>query len=126
MDLQKPKILIIDDNLLLLEIYSGKFTEAGFEVFTAEDGEKALTLLEKQEPDLIILDLILPKIDGFEILKVIKQKERLKKIPVLVLTNRAEYEFRKKALQLGAAEYLPKLNFTPAEVVAKAKTILHN
>lgn len=90
----------------------------------ALDGEKGLKLALSKEPDLILLDLILPGINGFEVLKVLKKDEAAKKIPVILLTNLSQKEDIEQGLALGADDYLIKTNFMPSEIVEKVRKFL--
>lgn len=119
-----PKILIIEDDPFLSEMYVAKFTQVNFEVEVAIDGQEGLRKIEKNKPDLILLDIVLPKMDGFEILEKIKNNPQLKKIPVVLLTNLGQRNEVEKGLGLGADEYIIKAHFTPTAVVAKVKEIL--
>jgi len=118
------KILIIEDDPFLNEMYVTKFTQANFEVEVAIDGQEGLQKIEKNKPDLILLDIVLPKMDSFEILEKIKNNPQLKKIPVVLLTNLGQRNEVEKGLSLGADEYIIKAHFTPTAVVAKVKEIL--
>lgn len=118
------KILIIEDDPFLSEMYSAKFTESGFETKVAIDGQTGLAKAKEIKPDLILLDIVLPKMDGFEILKIIKEDESLKGIPIILLTNLGQKNEVEKGLSLGADEYIIKAHFTPTAVVAKVKEIL--
>ena len=118
------KILIIEDDPFLNEMYVTKFTQANFEVEVAIDGQEGLQKIEKNKPDLILLDIVLRKMDGFEILEKIKNNPQLKKIPVVLLTNLGQRNEVEKGLSLGADEYIIKAHFTPTAVVAKVKEIL--
>lgn len=118
-------MLIIEDDLFISEMYANKFTEAGFEVDSAKDGREALAKLEETEFDMILLDRILPDMDGLEILKKIKTNSKLKdKTKVFILTNVGEKKDAEEALNLGAELYFLKANFTPTEIVEKIKEIL--
>jgi DNA-binding response OmpR family regulator len=105
-------------------MFSTKFALEGFEVLEALEGEKGLRLARENLPELIILDLILPDGDGLKILETLKKDKKTKKIPVLVLTNKGEKEAIKKALDLGAADYLIKIHFSPKEIVEKVKNLI--
>jgi len=120
----KKKILLVEDDKFLSEMYSTKLTESGFDVETAFDGEEGLKKAENFQPDLILLDIVLPKKDGFEVLKELKAKEKLSKIFVIALTNLGQKEEVQKGFDLGANDYIIKAHFTPTEVVAKAKKLL--
>jgi len=120
----KKKILLVEDDKFLSEMYSTKLTESGFDIETAFDGEEGLKKANEFQPDLILLDIVLPKKDGFEVLKELKAKEALKKIFVIALTNLGQKEEVQKGFDLGANDYIIKAHFTPTEVVAKAKKLL--
>ena len=121
---QQEKILLIEDEKILLEMYSFKFSKDGFKVIQAKDGEDGLRLASKEKPNLILLDIIMPKMDGFTVLKKLKEGEATKEIPVILLTNLGQNEDMKKGLNLGALDYLVKANHTPTQVVEKIKKVL--
>ncbi|MFH0819990.1 MAG: response regulator [bacterium] len=121
---KKTKILLIEDDVFLSNIYSKKFESEGFEMLIALDGEKGLKLALSKEPALILLDLLLPGLNGFEVLKVLKKDEMAKKIPVILLTNLSQKEDIEKGLALGADDYLIKTHFMPSEIVEKVKKFL--
>jgi len=118
------KILFVEDEPTLQKVVGEILNQKGFKVFGAVDGEKGLELIKKERPDLILLDLILPKKDGFEVLKEIKEDEELKSIPVIVLTNLEGMGDVEKALSLGATTYLVKANYELDDVVKKIEEIL--
>ena len=105
-------------------MYAAKFIENNFEIELASDGKLGLTKIEEFRPDLVLLDIILPKMDGFEVLKKIKEKDELKEIPIVLLTNLGQKNEVEKGLALGAQEYIIKAHFTPTAVVTKVKEIL--
>jgi len=118
------KILIIEDDQFLLDIYATKLKEEGFEVEGAVNGEVALKKLEESQPDLILLDIILPMKGGFDVLKEIKKDERFKKLPIIIISNLSRKEDMKKGLSMGAVKYLVKANYTPSQIVKEIKKIL--
>ena len=118
------KILIVEDDKFLRELIVKKVTSAGNEVPEAIDGEEGVKKIEEEKPDLILLDLILPGIDGFEVLAQIKKKPELSQIPVIILSNLGQKEDIEKGLNLGATDYLIKAHFTPNEIIEKLKKIL--
>jgi DNA-binding response OmpR family regulator len=120
----KIKIMIVEDDAMISGMYKTKLTQDGFEVIIAEDGAGALTLAEKEKPVLIMLDVILPVLDGFSVLTELKKNNDTKKIPVIMLTNLGTDEDRKKGEALGAIDYMVKANFTPAEVSKKVQSLL--
>jgi DNA-binding response OmpR family regulator len=121
---EKKKILIIEDDQSLQSALVEIIQQEGFETESAFDGEEGLAKARSFGPDLILLDIILPKKDGFELLSEIKKDEATKNIPVLVLTNLEEVNNIQKALDLGANSYLVKSDFSLKEVVEKVKAIL--
>ncbi len=120
----KQKILLVEDDTFLSSMYGQKFQLEGFDVQLAEDGEKALEKITAWQPDLILLDMMIPKISGAEILKKIKADEALKKIPVIVLTNLDQRAQIQECVNLGAADYLIKAHYMPSQVVDKVKETL--
>ncbi len=123
-DPKEIKILIVEDDKFLRELLIRKLKGEGFIISIAPDGGKALAMIKKEQPQLILLDLILPGIDGFEILKQIKNDNQISKIPVIILSNLGQQEEVEKGLKLGAVDYLIKAHFTPDEIISKIKKIL--
>lgn len=121
----EQRIVIIEDDEMLNNMYSQKFKMAGYEVFSAFNGQDGLVLSDKEKPDLIILDIIMPKMDGFAVLKRLRKNEATKKIPVLLLTNLGQEDDVKKGRELGAQDYFIKANHTPSEIIEKVKNLLH-
>lgn len=119
------KILLIEDDRFLSEIYVAKFQEAGFEISVAENGEIGLRKIKEQKPTLVLVDVVMPTTDGFEVLRDIKRDEETKNIPVIVLSNLGEEKDVRRGLELGAADYLIKVHYTPTEVVSKVRAILN-
>jgi len=115
---------LVEDDKFLSEMYATKLAESGFEVEAAFDGEEGLKMIKNEKPDLVLLDIVLPKKDGFEILKVMKGDAELQNILVIALTNLGQKEEVEKGLKLGADDYVVKAHFTPTEVVAKVKKLL--
>ena len=120
------KILFIEDEMALQKTFKDILEEEGYEMITALDGEIGLRLTKERKPDLILLDLILPKIDGFEFLEKLKADPETENIPVIILTNLERTEDMEKALELGATTYLVKANYTLKEVIEKVKKTLQN
>ena len=118
------KILFIEDEAALQKTFNEILNEQGYEVIPALDGETGLRLAQTINPDLILLDLVLPKIHGFEILKKIKQDENIKDIPVIILTNSENVENINKSIELGAFAYLVKADYSLNEVVEKVEKAL--
>jgi len=120
----KQKILLIEDDAFIASLMIGTLKLAGFDVNSASDGETGLKKLEKEIPDIILLDLILPGIHGFELLKKLKETDRTKEIPVIIVSNLGSQEEIKKGLKLGADAYLIKAHILPVDLVKKIKEIL--
>ena len=119
------KILLVEDDPFLLDMYSTKFKDVGFNIVIAQDGEMAITKAKEEIPDLVLLDVVLPKKDGFEVLKTLKSDSATAGIPVILLTNLGLDSDVKRGLELGAQSYIIKAHFTPTEVVAKVKEVLN-
>jgi len=118
------KILIVEDDKFLRELIAKKLIKEGFDVEEAIDGEEGLRKAREVLPDLILLDLILPGIDGFEVLKTLKDDPKLSLIPVVILSNLGQRDEVEKGLSLGAVDFLIKAHFTPEEIVEKIKLVL--
>lgn len=115
----KAKILIVDDEEILRRIYSDRLNFEGFVVDSAADGEEAINKMRTFQPNLVLLDILMPKLNGIQVLQAMSQDATLKTIPVIVLSNVANDENIKQALALGAKDYLLKTNFSPNEIIAK-------
>jgi DNA-binding response OmpR family regulator len=120
----KDKILIVEDEPFLLDMYKMKFKQGGFEVISATDGEEAIKISRREKPDIILLDIMMPKIDGFEVLENLKKNSLTKSIPVLIFSNFSQKEQKEKGIALGAADYFVKTNYTPAQVLEKVESVL--
>lgn len=117
-------MLLVEDDRFVRDIYVIKFQQENFRVSIAVDGKQAIEFLEKEIPDIILLDIILPYFDGIEILKKLKDNERWRGIPVILLTNISERDSIRKCLELGADDYAIKSHFTPTEVFQKVRSTL--
>jgi len=120
----KKKILIIEDDDFLSGVYITKFSTEGFDVAFAKDGEEGLEKAQSELPDLILLDILLPKMNGFVLLKKLKEKKKTNFIPVLILSNLSQEQDINKGLKLGAVDFLVKSYNIPSEVVEKVKLYL--
>ncbi len=118
------KILIIEDDKFLRELIAQKLMREDFEVSEAIDGEDGIKKITEEKPSLILLDLILPGIDGFEVLSRMKEDSALSAIPVIILSNLGQKEDVERGLKLGAVDYLIKAPFTPGEIIEKIKANL--
>ncbi len=121
----KKKILLVEDDSFLISMYTTKFELENFEVVAAEDGEKGLGLAAEEKPDIILLDILLPKMNGFEVLKELKNNKETNQIPVILLTNLSQKNEIEQGLALGAQDYLIKAHFMPSEVMDKIKKVLN-
>ncbi len=121
---KKVKVLLVEDEKMLADMYTTKFTMEGFDAQKAYDGQAGVEAAKQFMPDIVLLDVIMPKVDGFAALKMLKEDPTTKNIPVVLLTNLGQDEDVKKGKQLGAVDYFVKANHTPAEVVAKARQVL--
>jgi two-component system, OmpR family, alkaline phosphatase synthesis response regulator PhoP len=122
--MEPKKVLIVEDDEFLRSLNAKRLETEGFKVVVAVDGQNAIDLIPKEMPNLIFLDLLLPGVDGFEVLKKIKADEKTKAIPVIVFSNLGQKEDIEKAHALGANDFLVKANFTLDDVVTKIKEIL--
>ena len=118
------KILIIEDDKFLRELIVQKLIKEGYDIAEAIDGEEGIKKVKSEQPNLVLLDLILPGIDGFEVLLKMKEDSGLVSIPVIILSNLGQKEDVEKGLKLGAVDYLIKAHFTPGEIVDKIKAVL--
>lgn len=121
--MEKPTVLVVEDEIDILRLVAHNLKSAEFEVLTAQDGYSALSLAKKHLPHLVILDLMLPGLDGFEVCKELKRSPATKNIPVLMLTARGEEVDRIVGLELGADDYVVK-PFSPRELVLRVRAIL--
>ena len=116
------KVVLVEDDTFLSKMYVDKLTRAGgFEVVSVESGQKALEIIKQEKPTLVLLDIILPDINGVQVLKKMREDEDMKEVPVLMLTNLNEKEYIEESMKHGAAGYLIKAHFTPNEVIEKIK-----
>ena len=115
------KILIIEDEAIIRDLLKGKLVKEGYEVVTAGNGVKGLEELKKEKPDLVILDVIMPRMGGFEVMEKMSEDSQLKEIPIVVVSNSGQPVELNKAKELGAKDWLIKTEFDPQEVIAKVK-----
>ncbi len=120
----KKTILIVEDDLMISSIYKSKFEMDGFIVVVANNGAEGIELAKKEKPDIIMLDIILPQVDGFSVLEKIKKDKQTKLIPVIMLTNLSTEEDAAKGKELGAIDYLIKASLTPKQISEKIKQYL--
>jgi DNA-binding response OmpR family regulator len=120
----KKNILIVEDDKFIADIYKRKFNQEGFGVEIAKDGLKALKIIREKKPDLLLLDIILPDFNGWQILRQIKEDQKLKDLKVVILSNLEQRKDIEKGIKLGAQAYLIKAHYTPSEVVKEIKKII--
>jgi DNA-binding response OmpR family regulator len=118
------KILVVEDDKFLRELIAQKIMKEGYDVLEAVDGEKGAESIKKEKPDLVLLDLILPGIDGFEVLAKMKSDPSTSQIPVIILSNLGQKDDIEKGLEMGANDYMIKAHFTPAEIMEKVRSVL--
>jgi len=126
MENSKPKILFVDDDNFLRKVYQSELSDQGYEVILAQDGQEGLEKAKISDPDLIILDMIMPQKSGFEVLTELQNDSATKNIPVIILSNLGQTDDIKKGLDLGAVDYLVKDNITLATIVEKISQYLHS
>jgi DNA-binding response OmpR family regulator len=124
MEPSQTKILIVEDEEILLTALSEELKQEGFQVVGAKDGVEGVEKAKSEKPDLILLDLVMPRLDGIGALKEMKADAEIKDIPVVILTNLSDYDKISDALSLGAMDYLVKANYRLEELVNKIKIVL--
>ena len=118
------KILIIEDDFFIRDLYEKQFTKEGYAVESAPDAEQGLEKIKAAPPNLVLLDLMLPKMSGLDVLKILKADANLKSIPVVILTNLGQDQAIKQGFDLGADGYLIKSAYTPSQVVNEVRTYI--
>jgi DNA-binding response OmpR family regulator len=123
--MSEETILLVEDEMFLRELYTIMLQKGGYNVIVAEDGEKGLAIgLENPYAKVMLLDVMLPKMHGVEVLKKLKEHDKTKKMPVIMLSNLSEESVVEEALQIGAEAYLVKVNFTPQQLIEKVKELI--
>ena len=115
------KILLVEDEEIMIDLLQKKLTKEGYEVSVARDGEEGLKLMREVKPALILLDIVMPKMGGFEVMEEMAKEPELKKIPVIVISNSGQPVELDRAQKLGAKDWLIKTEFDPQEVIEKVK-----
>jgi DNA-binding response OmpR family regulator len=113
------KVLIVEDDAMISNMYKIRIEQEGYQVVTAEDGSQGLETAIREKPDMILLDVMMPQIDGFSVLRELRLKEAFKKTPIIMLTNLGTTEDVEKGQKYGATDYLVKANLTPATICAE-------
>ena len=119
MDKKKKYILVVEDDVFLAKIYKTKLSKEGFELSLAHDGEEALAQIKQRKPDMILLDLMMPKKDGFEVMEELAKDPECKKIPIIILSNLGQESDVERGLALGAKDYFVKANVSLNEIIKK-------
>jgi DNA-binding response OmpR family regulator len=119
------KILFIEDDPLINKIYSTRLKADGHEVFTAENGEEGLKIAMDNNPEIVILDVMMPRVDGFEVLEKLRADERFKLKPIIMYSNLNNEEEIKRAKQMGVTEFVIKANLSPTQMVEKIKQYIN-
>lgn len=117
-------ILVVEDDKFLRELITRKLSEEGYTTLEAIDGEEGFKKIKEEKPDLVLLDLILPGMDGFEVLAGIKQNPQSSSTPVIIFSNLGQTEDVEKGMKLGATDYMVKAHFTPVEIIEKVRKVL--
>lgn len=115
------KVLVVEDEELIADLLQRKLQKQGYYAFVARDGEEGLERIKAERPDLVLLDILLPRLNGFEVLHEMKKDEELKKIPVIIISNSGQSSEIDKAKEIGVRDWLIKTEFDPEEVVEKVK-----
>ena len=115
------KILIVEDDEILIGLLQKKLTSLGYEIYLAKDGEVGLVLMREKKPDLVLLDIVMPKMNGLEVLSKVKEDPNFKKIPIIVISNSGQPVELDKIKKLGARDWLIKTDFDLQELVGKVK-----
>ncbi|MBI2626171.1 MAG: response regulator [Candidatus Nealsonbacteria bacterium] len=118
------KIILVEDDPFLADIYGTKLKEAGFNIEVVVEGDGVIPKIKEKKPDLLILDIVLPHLDGWEIIRQIKEDEDLKDLKIMILSNLGQKNEVEKGIKLGAVKYLIKAHYTPSEITAEIKKIL--
>ena len=124
MEKKDIKILIVEDDMMLNKIYQTKLGMLGYQVVASYDGEDGLRKIETENPSIVLLDLMLPKKNGFEVLEAVKQNMKLSHIPIVLLSNLGQEEDRQRGLGLGAVDFLVKSNVKLETVINRIEGIL--
>jgi len=118
------KILVVEDDKFIRDLIGQKLLKEGYDIAEAVDGETGVEITKKEKPDLILLDLILPGMDGYKVLAELKSNPDTKEIPVIILSNLGQKDDIERGVKMGAVDYMIKAHFTPTEIVDKIRTIL--
>lgn len=121
---EQKKILIIEDDRYISKMYQLKLSLEGYSVEVAENGRQGVDKVKEFVPDVILCDILMPELDGFEVIKIVKSEEATKNIPILIMSNLGQEDHIQKGMQLGAVGYIVKSQYTPSKVVDTIKQVL--
>jgi two-component system alkaline phosphatase synthesis response regulator PhoP len=121
---KKTKVLLVEDDQMILDMYKTRLVADGYEVFTTDKGSEAMSLAKSKKPNIVLLDVILPEVDGFSILKDLKADSETKSIPVLMLTNLGQESDQSKGKDIGAQGYFVKAQHIPADIISKIEELI--
>ncbi len=122
-DVERKRILVVDDEIYIVHILEFSLTMEGFNILTAFDGDEALRVIERERPDLVVLDIMMPKLDGYEVCRRLRKDERFANLPVILLSAKGRSIDREVGLQAGADDYITK-PFSPRKLVEKIRELL--
>ncbi|MFA5022086.1 MAG: response regulator [Patescibacteria group bacterium] len=123
---QRLKILVVEDESFLLDLYHTKLEQEGYDVAKAGNGQEGISLAQTELPDLILLDILMPNVDGYEMLRQLKSNPKTKNISVIIFSNLSQKEEIEKGLKLGASDYIVKTSLTPSQLANKVKEYFKN
>jgi len=121
---EQKKILIIEDDRYISKMYQLKLSLEGYQVEVAENGKQGVDKVKEFMPNIILCDILMPELDGFEVIKIVKSDEKTKKIPILIMSNLGQEDHIQKGMSLGAVGYIVKSQYTPSKVVETIKQVL--
>jgi two-component system, OmpR family, alkaline phosphatase synthesis response regulator PhoP len=119
----RKRILVVDDEIYIVHILEFSLTMEGYQVLTASDGEEALSVIEQERPDLVVLDIMMPKLDGYEVCRRLRQDEQFQNLPVILLSAKGRPIDREAGLEAGADDYITK-PFSPRKLLEKMRELL--
>ncbi len=121
--MDRKRILVVDDEIYIVHILEFSLTMEGYSVLTASDGEEALRIIEQERPDLVVLDIMMPKLDGYEVCRRLRQDEQFRSLPVILLSAKGRPIDREAGLGAGADDYITK-PFSPRKLLEKMRELL--
>ena len=121
---RKVKILVVEDEEFILDLYVTKLEQSGYDVIKASNGEEGLSLAQLEKPILILMDILMPKVDGYAMLKKLKETAATKNIPAIIFSNLSQKSEIEKGLELGAKDFIIKTSITPAQLEEKVQEFL--